>query len=152
MDKQIFLCEYEFDDDDLDHQGYFMCEMNFYAWIPVDKQSKGIENHMLNVWKNLVTGEYKVVRCVCGDKERNEVIFKSLDFQAALDVVVEHRKLMYDITEQLLVCKHEYPNKSEFCRVHKHEQKMKLIEFPSSLIDDLKKIKDDLVSFSSIEE
>ena len=147
MKNQSFVCEFEFEDEDINNPGYSMCEMDFYGWIPTSKQNKNMENHRLTLWKNLITGEYEVIRHYHAG--RDEVIYKNVDFQAVLDVITEQRATMHNIKEILFACKHNFPLRSEFCKAEKHEQRKKLVNVPDSLIKDLKKIKDDLVSFSS---
>ena len=96
----MYICEYNFLDEDPNIPGYSMSEVDYYAWIPADKQ-KEIPNHRLTLTKNLMTKEYEFHRVymntVIGqlrglgivvtqqEKGYTEVAFKTKDLQEALD-------------------------------------------------------------------
>lgn len=54
----IIICPSEFEQEDPNHKGYSMNEIDIYAWIP---KSKG-RNHRLTMWKNIKTGKYELVK------------------------------------------------------------------------------------------
>jgi hypothetical protein len=58
----LIICESEFDSPDPSLPDYSMCEVDYYAWIPLNAQVKGIPNHGLSLRKNLKSGNYEVFR------------------------------------------------------------------------------------------
>lgn len=57
----MIVCEYEFVNEDKNHLGYSMTEIDFYAWIP-GKFHKEYGNHRLTMWKNLKTNKYELIK------------------------------------------------------------------------------------------
>jgi len=62
MYDKHYICESEFNTEDINHLGYSLTEIDIYQWIPIQSQNKhGLPNHRLKIWKNLSSGEYEVV-------------------------------------------------------------------------------------------
>jgi hypothetical protein len=57
----MYVCEYEFVNEDKKHPGYSMTEIDFYAWIP-GKFHKEHGNHRLTLWKNHKTNQYELIK------------------------------------------------------------------------------------------
>ncbi len=132
----MYICEYNFLDEDPNIPGYSMSEVDYYAWIPADKW-KEIPNHRLTLTKNLITEEYEFHRVymniligqlkglgiVVTQRKAGytEVAFKTKDLQEALDWGnKEVIRLHGHDREPDKACTHgDWPGTAMFCPVLK---------------------------------
>jgi len=139
----MIFCEGEFEQPDPRDPDHSMCEVDFYAWIPYEKQhgTEGVPNHRLSIRKNLKRGEYEVYRryyhpvqftarmeglpvhVLAGeDTGREQVVFRSKDLQEALDFAVGEWNRFHGTEEHQherdLVCEHRHPRRSWLCKIH----------------------------------
>ncbi len=123
----LVFCEDEMYRPDREDPGYSQAEIDFYAWIP---SGSGVQNHRLSVRMNLVSLEFEVYRAYAQavvvsrrettmisnvEDEREEVIFSSKDFQAALDKASEEAARFHGDHPRDLACQHEPPAISSLC-------------------------------------
>lgn len=57
------ICESEFIEEDPDHKGYSMTEIDFYASIPA-KFHQTEKNHRLTLWKNFRSNKYELIKVI----------------------------------------------------------------------------------------
>lgn len=111
------ICEYEFEREDPNHEGYSLVEVDTYAWVP---EGMGIRSHRLSLRKNLKTGMFEVYRHyniitvltepevmvqTLVDTKQEEVIYTG-NLKGALEVTNRENKKYWDAEDIDTVCDH----------------------------------------------
>jgi len=125
----MIICEYEFEDEDINNPGYSHTEIDYYAWIP---QGSGMPNHRLSLRKNLKTQEYEIYRhyyeqhlisrgpvtIITGaDTGVEDVAFSSKDLTETIKFADgEWRRFHGEEKWQDQVCKHRPPVVAHNCK------------------------------------
>jgi hypothetical protein len=108
----IIICEFGFEDPDNKNPNYSFHEVDFYAFIPYQKQKEyGIKSHRLSLRKNLKTKKFEIYRFYHYTEEE-EVVFSG-DFKEALKFAYEERKKYWGFLGEIepdIPCEHKYPN------------------------------------------
>jgi len=139
----LIICSSQFDHPDPENPNYSMDEVDYYSWIPSDKQTVRIPNHRLSLRKNLVSSQYEVYRkyyetpqslvfrgkdftMVTTGKESidEEVVFKGSLEEAIRFADNEWHRYHGEGKERDEVCQHKYPKRSLGCRVQPEESEV----------------------------
>jgi hypothetical protein len=105
----LIICEWAFEQEDPNHRGYSLAEVDFYTYASGDRL--GVEKqHRLTMRKNLQTNEFEVLRHygVGRRKGTDEVIFSSKNFREALQRAnQEGRKYVKYGWQDDVACEHQ---------------------------------------------
>jgi len=127
----LYICEYEFNSPDKDNPKYSFHEIDFYAWIPYDKETPRIPNHRLSLRKNLETNRYEVYRFYfrrtmtitdqfileTGEPMgKEEVAFSSENLQEAIVFARNEIKRYHNHDDDIRPCEHKPLKRTMFCK------------------------------------
>lgn len=125
----LVICEFDYQFPDPDRPEIALAELDFYAWIPKQKDTP---NHRLSLRKSLVKEIWELYRFIwteaktvasstffmatTGIEGYEEVIFSSKDLQECLSFANGECLKFHGERELDKVCTHKYPNARDNCK------------------------------------
>jgi hypothetical protein len=120
----MIICELGFEDEDINHLGYSMREVDYYSHIPYDLVMKGYKQHRLSLRKNIKENKFEVYRFF-HDSEKEEVAFSGSFNDALRFADKEWNKFWGHLgkKEPDEPCQHKYPKVDTwFCPIWRGEK------------------------------